>query len=168
MNTSTTATLITTITALTRADSLMPIISSIEITQTMKTAGRLMSPCTSGPIGQLHRLRAAMRSSCGGRLMPKSCSSDDDVAGPTDGDRGGAHGVLEHQVPADDPGQQLAHGGVGVGVGAAGDRDHGGELAVAQAGEGAADGRHHEGQRDGRPGVLRRGDARSARTGPRR
>ena len=50
--------------------------------------------------------------------------------------------------------------GVGVGVGAAGDRDHGGELAVAHAREGAADGRHYEREHHGGPGIIRRGDAR--------
>ena len=53
------------------------------------------------------------------------------VAAPT--------GVLEDQVPADDPGDQLAHRRVRVGVGAARDRDHRRHLGVAEAGEGAAD-----------------------------
>ena len=36
---------------------------------------------------------------------------------------------------------ELAERGVGVGVGAAGDGDHGGELGVAECGEGAAEAR---------------------------
>ena len=68
------------------------------------------------------------------------CRQPHHVARPAHRYRGRAHRVFEHQVPADDPRQQFAHGGVGVGVGAAGDRNHGGELAVAHAGEGAADG----------------------------
>ena len=82
----------------------------------------------------------------------------DHVARPTDGDRGGANGVFENQVPSDDPGQPLAHGGVGVGVRAARYRNHAGELAVAQACEGAAYRRHHHGERDRGAGVLRGGE----------
>ncbi len=74
MNTSTTATLITTTTALTLADSLIPIISSIETTQMMNTAGRLISPCTSCPSGSCTGCHGeAIR--YGGRVMPKSCST---------------------------------------------------------------------------------------------
>ncbi len=53
MKTSTTATLITTTTAFTFADSLIPIISSVETAQMTKTAGKLISPCTSCPSGSL-------------------------------------------------------------------------------------------------------------------
>ena len=83
----------------------------------------------------------------------------DHVARPAHRHRRRAHRVFQHQVPADDPGQQFAHGGVGVGVRAARDRDHGGEFAVAHAGEGAADGGHHEGEHHRGPGVVGRGDA---------
>ncbi len=51
--------------------------------------------------------------------------------------------VFQDQVPADDPRDQLAHGGVGVGVGAAGDGDHRGQLGIAQPGE-RADDRHQD------------------------
>ena len=60
-------------------------------------------------------------------------------------------GVLEDEVPADDPGDELAEGGVGVGVGGAGDGDHGRELGVAEAGERADDG--DEDERDGEGGA---------------
>ena len=40
-----------------------------------------------------------------------------------------------HQVPADDPGDELAEGGVGEGVGRAGHRHGGGELGVAERGQ---------------------------------
>src|SRR5215472_4204446 len=83
----------------------------------------------------------------------------DDVTGPTHGDGGGADGVFEDEVPADDPGEEFAHGGVGVGVRAAGDRDHGGEFAVAHAGEGATDGGDDEREDDGGSGVIGGGDA---------
>ena len=59
----------------------------------------------------------------------------DDVRGEADGDAHVGEGVLEDEVPADDPGDELAEGGVGVGVGRAGDGDHAGEFGVAEAGE---------------------------------
>ena len=91
--------------------------------------------------------------------MPKEWKQLDYVAGPADRHGGGADGVFEHEIPADDPREQLAHRGVGVGVRAAGDGDHGGEFAVAHAREGAADGGDDEGEDHGGPGVFRRGDA---------
>ena len=70
------------------------------------------------------------------RGMPaKPVEGRDHVRGEADADRHVADGVFEDQVPADDPGDQLAHGGVGVGVGAAGDGDHGRQLGVAERGE---------------------------------
>ena len=48
-------------------------------------------------------------------------------------------GIFEDQIPADDPGDQFAHGGVGISVGAAGHRNHGGELRVTKTGKSAAD-----------------------------
>src|SRR5258705_10098398 len=63
----------------------------------------------------------------------------DNIARPADGDGGGAHGVFEDEVPTDDPGEDLAQGRIGIGVGAAGDRQKRGEFGVAQADEGASD-----------------------------
>src|SRR3712207_8248152 len=40
--------------------------------------------------------------------------------------------VLQEQVPADEPPDDLAEGHVAVGVGRAGPRDHAGELGVGQ------------------------------------
>ncbi len=90
-------------------------------------------------------------------LHAEAVEQGDHVPRPGDGHRGVADGVLEEQVPADDPGDQLAQRGVGVRVGAARHRDHGGELGVAERGEGADDGRQDEGE-----------DERRARAGPRR
>ena len=56
-------------------------------------------------------------------------------------------GVFQNQIPADDPGDQFAQGGVGVGIGRAGDGNHGGQFGVTEAGERADDG--HQKQRDG-------------------
>ena len=81
------------------------------------------------------------------------------VARPAHRDGGRPDRVFEHEIPADDPGDELAHRGVGVGVGRARHRDHASELAVAHAREGAADRRDGEGERHRRAGMLGRGDA---------
>ena len=57
----------------------------------------------------------------------------DQSAAPAGGDGSGAEGVLEDQVPADDPGEDLAQGRVAVGVGRAGDGNERGEFGVAEA-----------------------------------
>ena len=80
----------------------------------------------------------------------------DDIARPADGDGGGAHGVFEDQVPADDPGEDLAQRRVSIGVGAARDRHHRGELGVAQADEGAGDAADDEREHDSGAGIVRR------------
>ncbi len=71
--------------------------------------------------------------------------------------------VLEDQIPADDPGEDFAQRGVGIGVGAAGDGDHGGQLGVTDGRESACDRHQHERQRDGRtrpqPAAERGGSA---------
>ena len=69
-----------------------------------------------------------------------------------------AEGVLEDEVPADDPGDQLAERRVGVGVGRPGDGDHAGELGVAEAGEGADDSHQHQRHRQRRTSAGTAGD----------
>ncbi len=71
-----------------------------------------------------------------------------DVARPADADRRRAHGVLEDQIPADGPGDELAHRRVRVGVRAAGDRDHRRHLGVAEPGERRRDAGDDERQHD--------------------
>ena len=68
------------------------------------------------------------------------------VRGETDGDAHVAEGVFEDEVPADDPGDELAEGGVGVGVGGAGDGNHAAEFRVAEAGKAADDGDQNHGE----------------------
>ena len=72
------------------------------------------------------------------------------VCGKTYADGHVADGVFEDQVPTDDPGDEFAHGGVGVGVGAAGDGNHGRKFGVADGCEAAGDGDQDERERDGR------------------
>ena len=56
---------------------------------------------------------------------------------------------IENEIPADDPGEQLAERRVGVGIGGARDGDHRRELGVAQrrehAGDACRDKRQHQG-----------------------
>ena len=54
-----------------------------------------------------------------------------DITRPADRDGGGAERILEDEVPADDPGNELAHRRIRVRVGAARDRNGGGHLGVA-------------------------------------
>ena len=81
----------------------------------------------------------------------------DDVARPADADGRRADQVFEDEVPADDPGDELAHRRVRVRVRAARDGDHRRHLGVAEARERRGDARDDEGERDRRPGVGRGG-----------
>ena len=69
------------------------------------------------------------------------------MLGKTHADRHVADGVLKNQVPSDNPGGEFAHRGIGVGIGTAGNRNHGRKLGVADGGESAGDG--HENKREG-------------------
>ena len=83
------------------------------------------------------------------------------MCGESDGDAHVGEGVFEDEVPADDPGDEFAQGGVGVGVGRAGDGDHAGEFGVAEAGERADE--RDEDEREARARDLRRGGRRRLR-----
>ncbi|MNR03525.1 hypothetical protein D3C85_1194220 [compost metagenome] len=78
-----------------------------------------------------------------------------DIAGPADRHGRGGDAVFKHQQPAHDPGEDLAEGAVGIGIGRAGHRHGRGQFRVAETGETAGDARDHEGQHDGRTGVGR-------------
>ena len=93
-----------------------------------------------------------------------------EVVGPAEADRleeghevlapalrhhGRAEHQLEDQVPADDPGDQLAQGRVGEGVRRAADRDRRGELRVAEGRQTTTDRGDHEREHHRRSGVLR-------------
>ena len=62
-----------------------------------------------------------------------------------------AEGVLQNQIPADDPCDEFAEGGVGVSVGRAGDGNHGGQFGVTEPGEDADDGYQHQRESQRRP-----------------
>jgi len=69
-----------------------------------------------------------------------------EVATPGDSDRDISNRVLEDQIPADHPGDELTERGVGVGIGAAGLRNHRGQLGVTQRGQPAHDAKQQERQ----------------------
>ena len=90
-----------------------------------------------------------------------------EILAPRDADGDGGYGVFQHEVPTDNPGDELAHGGVGIGVGTAGNGNHGGKLGVTESGKGTTDGGHNEGEGDGGTGVAgghRTGDGEEAGT----
>ena len=82
-----------------------------------------------------------------------------EISGPADRHRRGGKRVLEHEHPADEPGHELAERRVGIGIGAARDRQHRGEFGIAEAGEPAGEAGDHERQYDRRAGVGRGGMA---------
>ena len=55
-----------------------------------------------------------------------------------------ANGVFENQIPADDPSEEFAQGGVGVGIGRAGHGHHRGEFRVTERRESTGDERNHQ------------------------
>ena len=77
-----------------------------------------------------------------------------EVPGPAVRHGGRSHRVFEHQVPANDPGEQLTQGGVGVGIGRPGDRHHRRELRIAQGREDARHPGEHVREHQGWPGDV--------------
>src|SRR6266446_4627749 len=77
----------------------------------------------------------------------KNIQQLDEVVRPAGGTRACSPGVFQRQVPANDPGQQLAQRRVGVSVGAPRQRDHGGKFGVAKPSESTTKAREHENAR---------------------
>ena len=111
-------------------------------------AGEILQ--AAGEIGGRDPARAGMQA--------EPVEQVDDMGGEADADAHVGAGVLEDQIPADDPGDELAERGVGVGVGRAGDGNHGGQLGVAEAGERADEGHQHHGEGDGGTGAGTAGE----------
>lgn len=72
-----------------------------------------------------------------------------EILAPRDAHRDGRHGVFQHEVPSDNPGDELAHRGVGISVGTSCHGNHRGKFGIAESGKGASDGGDDERKRDG-------------------
>ena len=102
-----------------------------------------------------------------GQLDTEIAKQADEVATPSGGDGGGAEGILEHQIPADDPGKNFAESGIAVGVGRSGDRNHGRKFGIAKSGENAPDSGENKGEYDGGTGMqCRRGTGNDENASP--
>jgi hypothetical protein len=77
-----------------------------------------------------------------------------EVAGDADGHHRHDRGVLQQQVPADEPADDLTEDGVAVGVGRAGARDEAGELGVGERRRGAGHAGDQERDQHRRAGGL--------------
>ena len=120
--------------------------------RTLKTIG---TPKMCGALSNRPGIRAAVRDN-----DPESGHQRLEVIRPTDRHRDITDGVFDDQIPADDPGHQLAQRGICVGVGAAGNRNHRREFRVAQRGESTRDRGEDERQYQGRTGARTRDIAR--------
>ena len=81
---------------------------------------------------------------CEGQGKTDVVHEDGQILAPRYAHGDGGHGIFQHEVPADDPRHEFAHGGIGIGVGTAGNGEHRGELGIAQSGKAAGDGGEHE------------------------
>ena len=120
-----------------RPESLVPTMPTTVSAATMKIAPK--SGIASSPASQVGRP-----------------NSDLEVRRPAARHDRRAQAQLQHEVPADDPGHQLAERRVAEGVRAAGHRHGRRELGVAQGGQRAHDGGEQERQHDRRAGVAGR------------
>ena len=96
--------------------------------------------------------RAVVGSEPGRNLEAEAGHELPEVGRPRDRDGDVPDGVLEDEVPADDPRDELAERRVGVRVGGARDGDEARELRVAEGAEAAGDGRQQDGDDDAGPG----------------
>ena len=86
--------------------------------------------------------------------MPKLSQQADKIAGPANRNGGGAHGVFQNEIPADDPGEDLTDRGISIYIGASGCRYHRRQFGIAQTDEGAGNAGENKGQGDRGAGVA--------------
>src|SRR3979409_704303 len=134
------------------AEPRTPTYSSTVMAATISTAGTLMRgpeattrACASSASGAVPR--EAGRGVSARKEVPK-------IGGPVPRAGESRDRVFEQQVPADEPGERLAEGCIGVAVGAARHRQEGRELGVTQRRESAAEGGDQQRQRDRRAGMI--------------
>ena len=95
-------------------------------------AGTLQMTVVESPWADLHCLR---------QHDVQLCEHILEIARPSGGDSRAADGVLEDEIPANDPREQLTERRIGIGVCRARDRYHRCELGVAERCEDARDAR---------------------------
>ncbi len=144
---------------LTRADSLNASDQKGGDHHDNENCGQIDDAVNHAAIGQRRRLEGRERP-LRRQIDAKVAQQRRHIAGPTDRHGARAHGIFEHQRPADDPADEFAERGVGVGVGAARDGDHARQLGVAHARKSAAERGDHEADHHSRTGVVGGGDAR--------
>ncbi len=145
--------LTSTITLLAPADSFTPRTSSKVRMKTIRKPGTLKY--APGPMPRSpHRTGPPV-----GQVDPEGCQLRLGVSAEADRDGHVADHIFQDQIPADDPGKNLAQGRVGIGVGAARDGNHRSQFGIAQAGKTAGHG--HQQKRDG-DRRARRADARAS------
>ncbi len=83
----------------------------------------------------------------------------DAIAGPPHRNRRGGEAVFQQQQQAHHPGHDLAHGGVGIGIGRTRHRQGRGQFGIAQSHKRAEHAGDDEGDHDAGAGELRRGPA---------
>src|SRR6266446_2393227 len=89
--------------------------------------------------GNVYQFGTAGRRKLGRHYDTKVAEERNDVTRPANRNGNCPDGVLQNQVPADNPSEQLPQGGVAVSVGAAGHRDQRSEFAVTQRGKNRSD-----------------------------
>src|SRR5437764_5537843 len=77
-----------------------------------------------------------------------------EVFAPGNGDGGCAYGIFEHQIPADDPGDELTHGGIGISVSAPRNRNHRSKFRVTETGKSATNASENKSEHDRRTGAI--------------
>ena len=92
----------------------------------------------------------------GRHMDPEPLHHAIEVAGPSQRRPLRARGIFQNEIPADDPGENLAERHISIGVGAPRDGNERRKLRVAERDKGAGEPRQHEGDHDAGPGVIRR------------
>src|SRR5450756_535211 len=80
---------------------------------------------------------------------PEVLKEANEISAPAGGHGGRPERVFQKEVPANDPGEDFAEGGVAVGVSRTGDGNQRSEFGITESGEHAAGSSQNEGQHDG-------------------
>ncbi len=78
-----------------------------------------------------------------------------EISAPADRHGRSRRQIFQDEVPPDDPGEEFAERGIGIAVGAARHRNHGGEFRIAKPRQQAAEARDGVGDHNPRPRIIR-------------